>query len=180
MTSFQPTQMPNYDPEAVQPMRDELTVVGFKELLTPQDVDDALDREDDKTVLVVLNSVCGCAAGSARPGTMLSLQANIIPDELVTLFAGMEKDAVDHYRKKYLSNYPSSSPSITLFKNGKVVGILNRHNIEGRSVEEIVYDLDGMYSRECKNRGPSISAEEFENITKGKQICGSKIPKINN
>ena len=82
-------QQPSYDAVIVQPMRDELTSVGCKELLTPEDVDKALGRNDDKTILVVINSVCGCSAGSGRPGVMMALQNSIIPDELYTLFGGM-------------------------------------------------------------------------------------------
>ena len=87
---------PMYDPEAVQHMRDELVAVGFTELLTPEEVDKAINVKDDKTVLVMVNSVCGCAAGSARPGVSLALQNNKIPDKLYTVFAGMEREAVDY------------------------------------------------------------------------------------
>ena len=92
------TQQPSYDPITVQPMRDELTSVGCKELLTPEDVDKALNRNDNKTILIVINSVCGCSAGSGRPGVMMALQNSAIPAELYTLFGGMEKDAIDQYR----------------------------------------------------------------------------------
>ncbi|MFN3694343.1 MAG: BrxA/BrxB family bacilliredoxin, partial [Ignavibacterium sp.] len=90
---------PMYDQQAVQPMRDELVAVGFTELLTPEDVNKAINVKDDKTVLVMINSVCGCAAGSARPGVSLALQNDIIPDKLYTGFAGQERDAVDRIRQ---------------------------------------------------------------------------------
>ena len=89
---------PMYDQDAVQPMRDELTAVGIRELLTPSDVEKAINIEDDKTTLVMINSVCGCAAGSARPGVSLALQNNIIPENLYTVFAGQEREAVEKIR----------------------------------------------------------------------------------
>lgn len=171
------TRQPTYDPVAVQPMRVELTSVGFDELLTPEDVDKMLDRKDDETVMVVLNSVCGCAAGSLRPGAIMASQHNTIPNHLVTLFAGMEKDAVDHYRSKYLANHMPSSPSMALFKNGQPIHILHRANVEGRQAEDIAEELKAVFDKECNRQGPSISEEEFEKISQGKRICGSKIPK---
>ena len=93
---------PTYAAEVAQPFRDELTEINFKEMLTPEDVDAALNKQDDKVLLVVLNSVCGCAARGARPGAIFSLLNDVVPDEYYTVFAGMEKDAVDHFRTKYL------------------------------------------------------------------------------
>ena len=95
-------QAPMYDPAAVQPMRDELVYVGFKELTTPEEVDEVLSQQNDETTFVFINSVCGCAAGSARPGVSIALQGKIIPDNIVTVFAGQDKDAVDTVRTKYL------------------------------------------------------------------------------
>ena len=166
-----PTRQPTYDSDTVQPMRDELTSVGFKELLTPEDVDKALDRSDGKTMLVVINSVCGCSAGSARPGVMVALQNVIIPDELYTLFGGMEKDAIDRYRDKYLPNHRPSSPSIALFRNGEPLAILHRSNIEGQKAEDITSELVTIFSIQCNNTGPSIPAKDFENVTQGKYGC---------
>src|SRR3954464_5253412 len=97
LKSLMNNSAPTYPAAAVQPFRDELTEVGFKELLTPADVDNALSQQDDKVVLVVLNSVCGCAARGARPGAILSLLNDVIPDAYFTVFAGMEKEAVDHF-----------------------------------------------------------------------------------
>jgi len=101
---------PLYDPDAVQPMREELTYVGFQELTLPEEVDQILSAKDDKTKFVVINSVCGCAAGSARPGATLALQHRVIPDQYLTVFAGQDRDAVDLLRNKFLSEYPPSSP----------------------------------------------------------------------
>ncbi|HEY4756005.1 MAG TPA: BrxA/BrxB family bacilliredoxin, partial [Ignavibacteriaceae bacterium] len=128
------SRSPMYDQDAVQPMRDELIAVGFKELLTVKDVDEALLVNDDKTTLVMINSVCGCAAGSARPGVSLALQHKTIPDKLCTVFAGQERDAVDHARK-LITNYPPSSPSVAMFKNGKLIYFMPRLEIEGNSPE---------------------------------------------
>jgi putative YphP/YqiW family bacilliredoxin len=165
---------PLYDQDAVQPMRDALIAVGFGELLTPKDVDNAINVNDDKTVLVMINSVCGCAAGSARPGISLALQHNVIPDRLVTGFAGQERDAVERIRH-YISGYPPSSPSIAIFKNGKLMYFMQRYNIEGRSAEEIGADLREAFDELCTNQGPSIPPDVFEKVTYAVQ-CGSKIP----
>ena len=165
------TQYPSYDPVTVQPMRDELTSVGCKELLTPEYVNKALDRHDDKTVLVVINSVCGCSAGSARPAVMVALQNSIIPDELYTLFGGMEKDAIDRYRSKYLPGYMPSSPHIALFRNGEPVAIFQRSDIEGHNAESIGDELVTLFNKECNNTGPSISAKDFKKVTQGNYGC---------
>jgi putative YphP/YqiW family bacilliredoxin len=165
---------PLYDQDAVQPMRDALVAVGFKELLTEKDVDEAINVNDDQTVLVMINSVCGCAAGSARPGVSLALQHNVIPDRLVTGFAGQERDAVDKIRQ-YIAGYPPSSPSIAMFKNGKLIYFMQRYNIEGRSGEEIAADLREAFDELCTRQGPSIPPDAFEKVTYAVQ-CGSKIP----
>ena len=165
------TQYPSYDPVTVQPMRDELTSVGCKELLTPEDVDKALGRNDDKTVLVVINSVCGCSAGSGRPGVMMALQNSIIPNKFYTLFGGMEKDAIDRYRSKYLANHPTSSPHIALFRNGEPVAIFKRSDIDGYTAGSIASQLVAIFNKECSNVGPSISAKDFEDVTQGQYGC---------
>ncbi|MGK0426842.1 MAG: putative YphP/YqiW family bacilliredoxin [Ulvibacter sp.] len=169
------TQQPSYDTITVQPMRDELTSVGCTELLTPENVDKALDRNDNKTILVVINSICGCSAGSGRPGVMVALQNSTIPDELYTLFGGMEKDAIDRYRSKYLPNHPNSSPHIALFRNGEPVAILQRSDIEGHSAESIAVELIAIFNKESSNIGPSISVKDFENVTQGKYGCYSDL-----
>jgi len=165
---------PMYNPEAVQPMRDELVAVGFTELLTAEDVDKAINVKDDKTVLVMVNSVCGCAAGSARPGLSLALQHKTIPDKLYTGFAGMERNAVDKIRY-YIAGFPPSSPSIALFKNGELIYFMQRYDIEGRNKVEIAETLKEVFDEVCSNKGPSISPEDFAKIEYAK-MCGSKIP----
>jgi putative YphP/YqiW family bacilliredoxin len=163
-----------YDPESVQPMRDELIAVGFTELLTPEEVDKAVNVKDDKTVLVMVNSVCGCAAGSARPGVSLALQHTNIPDKLYTVFAGMEREAVDRARQ-YVTGFPPSSPSIALFKNGELIYFMQRYDIEGRNRIAIAETLKEVFDELCSNKGPSINAEDFAKIEYAK-MCGSKIP----
>jgi putative YphP/YqiW family bacilliredoxin len=171
-------RQPIYDPEAVQPMRDELIYVGFKELTTPEKVEEKLSQKNDETFFVMINSVCGCAAGSARPGVTLALQHNIIPDNLVTVFAGQDRDAVDYLRQNYLSSFPPSSPSLALLKNGEVLFMMPRHHIEGKSGEEIAEDLKMVFDKFCNKQGPSISSEMYEKLIHAK-ACGSKIP-LNN
>ena len=166
---------PMYDPVAVQPMRDELVYVGFKELKTPEDVDLILSSKNDETNFVFINSVCGCAAGSARPGISLALQGKIIPDNIVTVFAGQDKPAVDTVRQKYLSQFPPSSPSAALIKNGEVLFMLPRHHIEGRTPEQIASILEQVFEEHCKKEGPSISKEKYDKLIHAK-MCGSKIP----
>jgi putative YphP/YqiW family bacilliredoxin len=165
---------PMYDQDAVQPMRDELLAVGFKELLTPMEVDEAIKVNDDKTVLIMINSVCGCAAGSARPGISLALQNNTIPDKLYTVFAGQEREAVDRLRS-YIPGFPPSSPCVALFRNGELVYFMQRYDIEGNTAEYIADALKGVFDDACSNNGPSISKEDFEKVLYAKQ-CGSKIP----
>lgn len=169
---------PMYDPEAVQPMRDELLFVGIQELSSPQNVDDVLSLKDNKTTFVIINSVCGCAAGSARPGATLALQNKIIPDRFVSIFAGQDRDAVDHFRSSFTAEIPPSSPSMFLMKNGEVLFSLPRLNIEGRTHHEIADILIEVFNQNCSAAGPSVSAEEYEKLVHAK-ACGSKIP-LNN
>jgi len=163
-----------YDQDAVQPMRDELLAVGFEELLSAESVDHAIKNNNDKTVLVFINSVCGCAAGSARPGVSLALQNNIIPDKLYTGFAGQERDAVDRIRQ-YVKGFPPSSPSIALFKNGELIHFVPRLDIEGYSAEQIAANLKNVFNEKCSAKGPSISPEQFAQVENAKACC-SKIP----
>ena len=155
--------VPSYDPEYVKPFREELTRVGFKELLTPEDIDIELNCKDDKVVLLLLNSVCGCAASSARPGTIFSLIHHLIPDKFVTLFAGMEKDAVTYFREKYLPGLPPSSPNIVFLKNGQLLLILQRQNIEGRTAFEIAGELTEVYNTICNKKQTDEEAAELIN-----------------
>jgi len=137
-----------YPEELVAPMRIDLTAVGFHELKSSQEVDKAL-TDKNGTTLLVFNSVCGCAAGTARPGVKLALQkSNIKPTNLVTVFAGMEKDAVDKARE-YTLPYPPSSPAIALFKDGELVHFVERHHIEGRSAQMIADHLIMTFDEFC-------------------------------
>ncbi len=165
---------PLYDPTAVQPMREELTRVGISELRTPDDVDAVLGKKEGTTLLVV-NSVCGCAAGNARPGAMLALQNKLIPDNLTTVFAGQDRDATDRARS-YLAPYPPSSPCIAVLKDGEVETIIERHNIEGRTPQQIAEDLVASFDRCCTREGPSIPQDDFSKIIPI-HICGQSIPK---
>ncbi len=137
-----------YDPVMVQPLRDELTQIGFEELLTPEEVDQVLGSAADGSVLVVVNSVCGCAAGKARPGVRLALEHSVRPDRLATVFAGMETDAVERARSHFIG-YPPSSPQIVLFKDAQLVHMLERQDIEGRSAEAIAVELRTAFDRYC-------------------------------
>ena len=135
-----------YPPELVKPMREELTNIGFTELHTQHNVTEALSKEG--TTLVVVNSVCGCAAANARPGARMSLQNDSKPDHLVTVFAGVDRDAVDAARAQMIP-FPPSSPSMALFKNGELVHMLERHHIEGRPADMIAENLKGAYNEHC-------------------------------
>ncbi|WP_406685413.1 BrxA/BrxB family bacilliredoxin [Seonamhaeicola sp. MEBiC1930] len=135
-----------YPAELVKPMREDLTNVGFEELHTPEAVEAALAKEG--TTLVVVNSVCGCAAANARPGARMSLQNDNKPDNIVTVFAGVDKDAVARARE-FMIPFPPSSPSMALFKNGELVHMLERHHIEGRPAELIAENLIDAYNEHC-------------------------------
>ncbi|MDO4728934.1 MAG: BrxA/BrxB family bacilliredoxin [Bacteroidota bacterium] len=135
-----------YPEDLVRPMRAELTNFGFKELFTAQEVIQEIEKEG--TTLVVVNSVCGCAARNARPGAVMSLQNDKKPDNIVTVFAGVDREAVDAARAKMFP-YPPSSPSMALFKNGELVHMLERHHIEGRSADIIAENLREAYNENC-------------------------------
>lgn len=131
----------------VLPMKEDLTNVGFEQLNDSDSVDQFLTQESG-TLLVVVNSVCGCAAGNMRPGVKLSLQHSKKPEILTTVFAGVDTDAVSQARKYFLP-YPPSSPSIALFKDGKLVHFLERHHIEGGSAQMIAANLAAAYDAYC-------------------------------
>ena len=135
-----------YPAELVKPMREDLTKVGFEELHTADAVEAALAKEG--TTLVVVNSVCGCAAANARPGARQSLQNAKRPDHIVTVFAGVDKEAVDAARA-HMIPFPPSSPSMALFKDGELVHMLERHHIEGRPAELIAENLVDVYNEFC-------------------------------
>lgn len=137
-----------YPEQLVAPMRTDLTSAGFQELKTPQEVDSVL-KQSKGTTLLVINSVCGCAAGAARPGVKLALKKSTKrPANLVTVFAGVDKEAVQKARE-YTLPYPPSSPSIALFKDGELVHFIERHHIEGRSAEMIAQHLEMAFNELC-------------------------------
>jgi len=166
---------PIYDQIAVQPMRDELNFVGFEELLSPEDVEKNLSVLDDKTKLVFINSVCGCSAGSARPGVALALQHNKIPHQLYTSFAGNDIDSVDLIREKYLANYNPTSPAIAIVKNKETIFYMGRPDIIGKSPEEISAILTDVFDTIDGTEGPSINSENYKELVHAIS-CGSKIP----
>ena len=135
-----------YPEEIVKPMKEELTSIGFDEILTADDVNIALEKTG--TTLIVVNSICGCAAANARPGVHLSLQNNKKPDNLVTVFAGVDTEATNSAREMMIP-FPPSSPSIALFKNGALVHMIERHHIEGRPAELIAENLKEAYNQHC-------------------------------
>lgn len=163
---------PGYPEEDVKPMRDELEAVGAQSLRTPQDVDSVLGQEKG-TVLVVVNSVCGCAAGGARPGVSAALQNRVIPDKITTVFAGVDREATARARQ-YITDFPPSSPSVALFKDGQVVFMLERGNIEGRTPDQIAQDLANAFDKHCSRTGPSIPTDKFEQL-QFVQVCGSQL-----
>lgn len=136
-----------YPAEIVIPMKEELTENGFEELLTPANVDEILSAQG--TTLVVINSVCGCSAGSARPGVLMSVHnSEKRPDHLTTAFAGFDIAAV-HRLREHLLPYPPSSPAVALFKDGKLVHMIERHQIEGRPAQMIAQNLMAAYEEYC-------------------------------
>jgi putative YphP/YqiW family bacilliredoxin len=136
-----------YPSEIVLPMKEELTENGFSELLTPQEVDNTLSSKG--TTLVMINSVCGCSAGSARPGVLMAVHNSPKkPDRLTTSFAGFDIEAVKKVRE-HLMPYPPSSPSIALFKDGQLVHMIERHQIEGRPAQMIAHNLIAAFEEYC-------------------------------
>jgi len=133
--------------DMIQPMRDELTSIGIEELRTPEEVEEKLPTAQGTTLLVI-NSVCGCAAGQARPGIAHALKNEKVPNNLFTVFAGQDKEATAKARE-YLAPYPPSSPSIALFKDGELVHFIERHGVENRSAAEIAADLSDAFNKYC-------------------------------
>ncbi|TAK33425.1 MAG: BrxA/BrxB family bacilliredoxin [Saprospiraceae bacterium] len=136
-----------YPVELTTPMAKELNRLGFESLTTAEQVDEVMNNQEG-TALVVVNSVCGCAAANARPGVALSLDGEKKPQRMVTVFAGVDREATEKARE-YMLPYPPSSPSIGLFKDGKLVHFLERHHIEGRPAEMIAANLKMAYERFC-------------------------------
>lgn len=136
-----------YPPELVAPMKEDLTSVGFKELTTADEVEKILTQKEGTTFLIV-NSVCGCAAGAARPAVKAAINNEKVPDNLVTVFAGVDKEATDKARS-FTAPYPPSSPSMAMFKDGKLVHFIERHQIEGNNAETIAGHLKQVFDHFC-------------------------------
>lgn len=136
----------SYDPMLVQPMREELTALGIQELRTAADVD--VEMAKPGTTMVVVNSVCGCAAGGARPGVALAMQHGTLPDRIVTVFAGQDAEATERARS-FFTGVPPSSPSVAIMRDGQLMAFLARHHIEGRSPEMIAASLTSAFDDIC-------------------------------
>ena len=136
-----------YPEDMIAPMRAELANNGYTETKTPEEVISSITAQG--TALVVVNSVCGCAAGSARPAAIAAAKSEVKPDRMITVFAGNDKAAVDEARKHMLP-FPPSSPSMALFKNGELVHMIERHHIEGRTAQMIAGNLLGAFEEHCK------------------------------
>jgi putative YphP/YqiW family bacilliredoxin len=160
---------PLYPADAIKPLKEELLQCGFTELSTPQEVDAAVTKPG--TTLV-----CGCAGGTARPAVALALQNKTIPDRIVTVFAGMERDAVERVREFHRDVAPPSSPCMVLFKDGQVAAMVERSAIEGRSPQDLAQDLAKAFDAHCSTKGPSIPPEKFAQLSYAKS-CGSSIPR---
>lgn len=163
---------PTYDPEMVKPMEEELTKVGVEPLRSAQAVDEALAGPG--TTMLVINSVCGCAAGSCRPGVMAALQNEKIPDRLYTVFAGVDMEAVARVRE-LMPDVQPSSPNVALFKDGSLLGILERRHIEMMSAVDIANALTKVFNEHCERQGPSVPKEILDNHDQV-DVCGSTIP----
>ncbi len=137
-----------YPPQIVAPMRAELVDAGIRDITDPNEIDQLL--KEPGTTLVVVNSVCGCAAGTARPGVTRALQHDALPDRTVTVFAGVAFEATKRARE-YMLPYPPSSPSMALFKDGQLVHIIERHHIEGRPAEMIAANLTAAFDEFCRS-----------------------------
>jgi putative YphP/YqiW family bacilliredoxin len=143
-----------YPEEVIRPMREELTRLGVEELRTPEAVDKTVQNSQG-TVMVIVNSICGCAAGKARPGVAIALQHDVRPDKVATVFAGGDIEATERARS-YFTGYPPSSPSIGILKDGKLVYMMERHQIEGRGPEQIAEELKRAFEQCCAE--PSLAA----------------------
>ena len=165
---------PIYPAEAVKPLREELVTVGFQELSTPEQLDQAVKHPG--TTLVFVNAVCGCAGGTARPAVAMALQNKVIPDRIVTIFAGMEREAVERFREYHKDIAPPSSPCMAVFKDGKIAAMVPRTAIEGRYPQELAQELVKAFDATCARPGPSIPPEQFAKLSYAK-MCGSSIPR---
>jgi putative YphP/YqiW family bacilliredoxin len=164
-----------YDLEAVKPYWEELKNIGITPLTTAAEVERAFENSEG-TALLVINSVCGCAAGHARPGVGLALQNNVIPDRLYTVFAGVDGEATQRARD-LIPGYAPSSPSIALFKDGKLAFMMERRHIERLDAVGVANLLIRVFEKYCSSEGPSVAREVFENNFAPPE-CSSKIPRI--
>src|SRR4030095_6244398 len=139
----------SYPEIMIRPMREELTRLGVRELKTPAEVDQAL-QDSNGTVMVVVNSICGCGGGKARPGIALALQNETRPDQVVTVFAGADIEATEKARS-YFTGYAPSSPSVALLRDGQLVYMLERYQIEGRDAQQIAEELKRAFEQHCAN-----------------------------
>ena len=137
-----------YSNVLVIPMREDLSKLGINELRTAEQVDEVFSNQEGSTLLVI-NSVCGCAAGNARPAVKIAMSHPVLPDNLTTVFAGQDQEATAQARF-YIEGYPPSSPSMALFKDGQLVEMIERHQIEGRTPEQIAADLTNAFDQHCK------------------------------
>ncbi|MBW7865846.1 MAG: BrxA/BrxB family bacilliredoxin [Candidatus Hydrogenedens sp.] len=162
---------PKYDPELVEPLWKRMVEVGFESLTSAEEVRDALNRPG--TTLCLINSVCGCAARGARPGVALALQHDLIPDHLITVFAGMDHEAVAAVRDA-LPGVPPSSPCVALFRGGEPVAVIERRHIESMGAVELANRLQEIFDRECTRRGPSVTPDVFDAL-EFEQMCSSTL-----
>ncbi len=151
--------MSKYDPQMVDWMEKELIDIGVKALKTESDVDSFMKQPG--TSMILVNSVCGCAAGGARPGVGFALQNKVIPDNIATVFAGVDKDATANART-FFSEVPPSSPSVAVLKDGALVHFIPRHEIEGFDYEQIAAKLTPTFDEHCKAEGPSVSQDKLK------------------
>jgi putative YphP/YqiW family bacilliredoxin len=164
-----------YDLQAVKPYWEELKNIGVTPLTSVAEVENALANKSG-TALLVVNSVCGCAAGHARPGVGLALQNSVIPDRLYTVFAGVDREATQRARD-YIPGYASSSPSVALFKDGELAYMMERGQIERLDAVGVANLLVEVFGRYCSAEGPSVPRELFENNFAPPE-CSSKIPRL--
>ena len=161
LDSLMGNQGPSYPEQIAAPYRKELVDAGFEQMMTVEDVENVLAGNPGKTILVVLNSVCGCSARVSRPGALLSFFNHVVPDVKATLFAGMEKEAVAHFRAKYLNGVTPSSPNVLLLKDGQVLLHLQRHQIETTDAGTIADALITAYNEYCTKQTTEAEREEL-------------------
>lgn len=152
LDSLMGNQGPNYPEQVVAPYRKVLADAGFQSLMTAEEADQLLKNNPGKVILLVLNSVCGCSARVSRPGAILSFFNHVVPDIKATLFAGMEKEAVAHFRANYLQRVTPSSPNILVLKDGQVLLHLQRHQIETTDAGTIADALIDVYNQHCTKK----------------------------